>query len=110
MLLNNYFYIPADIRVDVTLGGEHLSKKDKTYIKWTDKKVGLKVGKSHFNFSNFLPGQVELTAEVNKLINENSDDIVKEFISLVEGAIDKIAISTYSNVFNLYSLEELFPA
>lgn len=60
-------------------------------------------------FDDLFHNNKELTETTNAVINENSEEILKELKPLVEETISTITFSIVKEVFDKFSVDELFP-
>lgn len=89
--------------------GQFENKKGKTFIKWTDIKTKVTVTNCWMNFENLIQGQPELTSEANRLLNEHSDEVLRDFADLIEGSVSYLVKLNFDSVFAMFSFDELFP-
>lgn len=59
-------------------------------------------------FHNLFRNNPEITKTVNKVIEDNQDELFKDIHPLVEKIISEIDLSMFKGVFDTYSLNELF--
>lgn len=60
-------------------------------------------------FTDLVNGNQELTTAVNNAFDENSKDLLKEVQPSVNEAIKQLITVIINNVFDRYSINELFP-
>lgn len=89
--------------------GEFVTKKGKEYIKWSNTHLDLSVKSMSIYFDDLFHNNKELTETTNAVINENSEEILKELKPLVEETISTITFSIVKEVFDKFSVDELFP-
>ncbi|GJQ84877.1 hypothetical protein Trydic_g495 [Trypoxylus dichotomus] len=94
---------------DITVNGKKVTRHGKEYFEMdsaTYKFASYKVDRVYF--SNLFANNAELTERVNKIINENSDELFADTYPAVEKIIDALVVNIIKATFGRYSLDELF--
>ncbi|KAF2878654.1 hypothetical protein ILUMI_27513 [Ignelater luminosus] len=104
---------PSDGNLTDIYGFNHvnskiITKNGKQYLDITDNTLTAKYSISRLRFENIFEGNEELTEQTNKALNENIDEIGKDIKPLIEEAIRGILQRLIQQIFNDYSLDELF--
>lgn len=82
-------------------GKEHYKIiKDETHVDVKSIKV---------NFDNLFKGNPEITANTNRLINENTEILFSEIKPIIEKTVSQLVLSVINFVNNRYTSEELYP-
>lgn len=86
-----------------------MKKNGKDHYKIVKEEARVEVGSIKINFDNLFKGNPEITANTNRLINENAELLFSEVKPIIEktfiGLIDNIVNFVYDN----YPLDILFP-
>ncbi|KAF7286224.1 hypothetical protein GWI33_006912 [Rhynchophorus ferrugineus] len=71
-------------------------------------KLEFNIEKAHFNFDNLFNGNKEMGDNVNKFLNENSQDIIRELTDTIDKTISSIARQVGGGVVENIPYKELF--
>ncbi|VEN40100.1 unnamed protein product [Callosobruchus maculatus] len=105
---------PADgnytnVKAHLTTDGEHYQKNGKDHVRFEDKKIDLSIGKSQLYFDHILGDNDELNVQTNRIINENSQDLIKELTPVLTKVIGEFVFGIVNRIFERYSYDDLFP-
>lgn len=103
----------AKLNADVLLGAERETRKGKEYFKIntakTVKKLEIDFDKANLEFEDIFKNNEELTKNTNRIISENIHEIFNELRPVIDETVSKFVVGTIGDLFNRYSLEDLFP-
>nr|CAH7720599.1 unnamed protein product [Callosobruchus chinensis] len=105
---------PADgnytnVKAHLTTDGEHYQKNGKDHVRFVDKKIDLSIGNSQLYFGHILGDNEELNVQTNRIINENSQEIIKELTPVITKVIGEFVFGIVNSIFERYSYDDLFP-
>lgn len=103
-----YVFFLANTKVTALVTGAKEVKKGKEYINYNAIKLDVFFDKVSMQFENLFPGNKELSMQLNKVINENSIDFVDEVKPVAVDTISAIVLNLIKNVFERYSIDQLF--
>ena len=86
---------------------EKYTKKDQKHIRVTDFTLNLKPKRVVFGFENLVDGNEQLSNEVLKTINENSEQVYADVAPAINEAIAKIEKEIVNQVFSRVPEDEL---
>lgn len=92
-----------------TVTGKREFRKGKEYIKFDKIDLEVKLGKTDLFFEDLFPGNPEITAQTNRIISENILDIFTELKPILHDTIGKFILQLVHDVFNRFTLDDLFP-
>ncbi|KAJ3651211.1 hypothetical protein Zmor_017262 [Zophobas morio] len=87
---------------------EKYTKKDQKHIRVTDFTLNLKPKRVVFGFENLVDGNEQLSNEVLKTINENSEQVYADVAPAFNEAIGKYEKEVFNRVFSRVPEDELF--
>ncbi|KAL1449635.1 hypothetical protein WDU94_002121 [Cyamophila willieti] len=99
----------TDLSGDFSFKFDLVMKNEKHYGKVTSSKVNMSVGKAYFKFKNLFNGDRVLGEQMNKFMNENYAEVVREFQPAMENTFNVVFRQLMQNIFDLASVEDIFP-
>ncbi|KAJ8917336.1 hypothetical protein NQ315_002358, partial [Exocentrus adspersus] len=87
---------------------EKYAVKGKTYLKLTNYTMDIKLDKITMDFENIFPGNAQISAEILKTLNDNSDAVFKDIKSGFEQVFSSIHLTMANKVFSKVPLNEIF--
>ncbi|CAH1963274.1 unnamed protein product [Acanthoscelides obtectus] len=105
---------PADgnytnVKAHLTTEGEHYQKNGKDHVRFVDKKIDLSIGSTNLYFDHILGDNDQLNVQTNRIINENSQEIIKELSPVITKVIGEFVFGIANRIFERYSYDDLFP-
>ena len=89
--------------------GHKVSKNGTEYLKFQKLKVKLELGDAKIQLQNLFNGDYILGNETNRILNENSNEFLKEFQPILEDAIADLFTSLANKVTTHFAYKDLFP-
>ncbi|XP_030747620.1 protein takeout-like [Sitophilus oryzae] len=111
------FPINGHGRCNVTLTGivnkhtadcEHYTKKGKSHMKLKNYKMDMSTEGAYFDFENIFPGNEQISKEVGKTINENSQEVFNDVKQGFEKILAELHQNAANSVFSKIPENELF--
>ncbi|CAG9767766.1 unnamed protein product [Ceutorhynchus assimilis] len=111
------FPINGHGRCNVTMKGitnkhtaecEHYMKKGKSHMRLKNYKMNMSVEKCYFDFPNIIPGNEQISKEVGKTVNENSQEIFQDVKGGFEEVLARLHENGANSVFSKIPEDELF--
>ena len=103
----------TNLDANVLLQAQREVKKGREYFKIdagdTVKKLDIIFDKANLEFEDIFKNNEELTRNTNRIISENIHEIFNELRPVIDETVSKFVIGTIGDLFNRYSLEDLFP-
>ncbi|XP_044268732.1 uncharacterized protein LOC123013924 [Tribolium madens] len=104
---------PADgnftnVEVETKLQGRRYQKKGREYIKFFKMEVKEHVSKADFKFDGLFKDNLELTRQMNEIVNENIDELLLELQPAIHVAIEQTVLGLIARIFEKFSIQELF--
>lgn len=84
--------------------------KGKEYLSLDKIDVDVIVTDGKLYFAEVFKGNPELTENTNKVVNENIRDILSDLQPVINKTIGEIVLMLVRQVFDRYSIDELFPS
>ncbi|KAJ8930582.1 hypothetical protein NQ314_016594 [Rhamnusium bicolor] len=98
----------VNTKINHTLYGEPFEKKGKTYWNYKDYTVTLRPEKVIFKFDNLFDGDEKLGAEINKVLNDNWDEVFTDVRDGYEKSFGLIFHGLANRVFTRVALKDIF--
>ncbi|EFA03577.2 Circadian clock-controlled protein-like Protein [Tribolium castaneum] len=98
----------TDVQVETKLQGRRYQKGSREYIKFCKMEVKESVSKAHFRFDGLFKGNMELTRQMNQIVNENVDEFLTELQPAIHVAIEQTVLALVGRIFDKFSIQELF--
>lgn len=83
--------------------------RGKEYLVFDKIDLDLNLSNGHLYFADLFRGNPELTANTNRIINENIVDIINDLKPVINKTISDIVLLLIRQVFERFSVDELFP-
>ncbi|KAL1449636.1 hypothetical protein WDU94_002122 [Cyamophila willieti] len=99
----------ADVKGDFRFDYELQPKKGLHFAKITNSSMTFSVGKAYFNLKNLFNGDKYLGAQMNTFLNENYQEVIREFGPAVGDAFNQVFRSIMQGGFDLVALETAYP-
>ncbi|KAL1492309.1 hypothetical protein ABEB36_012782 [Hypothenemus hampei] len=94
---------------DYSFNYDLVTKSDgKLYIGNIRPAVTFKIPKAKFHFENLFNGNKELGDNINRVLNENPQEIIAEFGILIKEIINIVATSIFESYLTVVPFEEIF--
>ncbi|XP_060533535.1 uncharacterized protein LOC132706295 [Cylas formicarius] len=87
---------------------EHYSKKGKTFLRLKNYSMKMHVGNCRFVFPNLMPGNEQISKEIQKVIDENSLEIFNDVKSGFEKLLSSLHERASNGMFSRVPEDELF--
>ncbi|XP_044260355.1 protein takeout-like [Tribolium madens] len=87
---------------------EEISNNGKTYLKFTKSDLDIEPDFVNFNFENLFNGDKALGDNINKVLNENWQDVYHDLKDDHIQVLNKILLNLMNNFFAKVSVEEAF--
>lgn len=100
--------ISVNTRINHTIQCESVEKKGKGYWNFKDYKVTLRPEKVIFKFDNLFDGDERLGMEINKVLNDNSDEVFKDVREGYEKSFGLIFKELGSRVYSRVALKDIY--
>ncbi|RZB38887.1 JHBP domain containing protein, partial [Asbolus verrucosus] len=100
--------ILRDINSTLTTSFEETKKDGETYMKFKNTKFAFDPGFVSFNFENLFNGDKELGDNINKVLNDNWQDVFQDVKSGYEQALSLVAEGIINQFFTKLSAEDVF--
>lgn len=97
-----------DMELSVKFKARVVEKNGKQYIDFQRAKLSLNPRKIYFYLENLFNGDKTLGDNMNKFINENSEDIFNELKPAIVEAMGAVIISVANGPFGKYAYSEVF--
>lgn len=92
-----------------TLQGHRKNVNGKEYIVFDKINLDIKFNGGKMYFADLFRGNPELTENTNRIINDNIDDILSDLKPIINKTIGDIILHLVRQVFERFSVDELFP-
>lgn len=99
----------ANVRASIVANGDYVVKKGRKFIKIGDREISLDIGKPHFKFDKIFGDNEELNEQTNRIINENSQDLIQELKPVVTEIIGQFVVHIVNAIFERFDYDTLFP-
>ncbi|KAF2900817.1 hypothetical protein ILUMI_05356 [Ignelater luminosus] len=99
----------SNVKAKLVLTGKSFEKKGKTYIDIQKAVMSLKPEKVHFDFANLFNGDQRLGAEMNKLLNDNSEVVFEDVGSGYEASLAIVVQNMCNLIYHKVPFGDLFP-
>ncbi|XP_050537909.1 circadian clock-controlled protein daywake-like [Daktulosphaira vitifoliae] len=106
LFVGNFSNIDTSLRIVLKT---EKRKNGKLHYDFKEKNINLNIGNAKINFSNLFNGNKEMSNNVNRFINENWRSLLQETKPLFEDTVLAMFVNIYKPVFDMYSIDELFP-
>lgn len=103
-----YFLFSVNTKINHTIYGEPVERKGKTYWNFKEYTVTLRPDKVLFNFENLFDGDVRLGTEINKVLNENWNEVFTDVRDGYEKSFGIIFHGLANRVFSRVSIKDIF--
>ncbi|CAH0557643.1 unnamed protein product [Brassicogethes aeneus] len=85
-----------------------VEKNSQQFAKINNTKLDMKLKRAHFNFENLFNGDKLLGDNMNKVLNDNWEDVMKEIGPGITHTLDVVATSILKAYFENIPYEEMF--
>lgn len=100
----------TDVTIKTVFDGHRIMKNNKEYIKFDKLYIQQEMGANpSLSFENLFGNNAELNRAMNRIVNENIRDIVKELNPIIQDAMERTVSEFVDRVFSRFSFDELFP-
>ncbi|CAH0548737.1 unnamed protein product [Brassicogethes aeneus] len=98
----------TDLDVRYEIDCSYNEKNGKKYMKFDKIKMNMKPGKVYFNFENLFPGNAQMSATLDKTVNENSEVVFNDVKSAFEEVFSQIWNNLANSVLSKVPIDEIF--
>ena len=89
--------------------GNITQRKGNDYIKIHKQDTSIKVGKSYLYLEDVFPNNPAITETINQNINENADVLFVDLEPLISKAVGELILLYTNRIYDLFSMDQLFP-
>lgn len=100
--------LPVNTKINHTITAEPFEKKGKAYWSFKDYTVTLRPERVIFKFDNLFDGDSRLGDEINKVLNDNWDEVFADVREGYEKSFGLIFHGLANRVFTRVALEDIF--
>lgn len=108
-IIKVYCFIAANLEVQAVVTGKRNLKRGREHISFDNVNLDIKLGKTNLFFEDLFPGNPEITEQTNRIISNNINEVFYELKPVLDQTIGKFILQLIHDVFEKYSLDELFP-
>ncbi|XP_076255913.1 protein takeout-like [Rhynchophorus ferrugineus] len=87
---------------------EHYMKKGKRHLRLKNYSMDMSAKECHFDFPNMVPGNEQISREVEKTVNENSQEVFQDVKHGFEEVLSRLHENGANSVFSKIPEDELF--
>lgn len=102
------FFFSVNTKINHTVIGEQVERKGKTYWDFKEYKVTLRPEKVIFKFDNLFDGDERLGTEINKVLNDNWDEVFTDVREGYEKSFGIIFHGLAKRVFSRVPIKDIF--
>ncbi|XP_017780957.1 PREDICTED: uncharacterized protein LOC108565822 [Nicrophorus vespilloides] len=100
---------PADGNfTDIVAKVELTGTTQNGYLYFEDNRMDIKIGDGQLSFDKLFADD-ELNLAANKIINDNSIEIINELKPLIDASVADFVLHLTRNVFSAFTIDQLFP-